>query len=312
MLDKRRWLPRWQRVELVQKCLGEGMTRRQAAAWRRVSVSTVQYWIERYRSASDQDRSSGTWAEDRPSTPYRQPARCSEQVHDRVCEARQRTGWGPRLIASELQMATRPSRAALPARTLTSIEEPARGCTRLSGPVPAICLRWTSSALHASRPGTVSPAIAIAQARKSAPGRMGVRPLDDRRPPPTGLHRVVRRRAGGHGHRLSRALAFFAGHGITAKRLQTDNHSPMQRTAPARAAGREHIRHRFIPRARPSATARWSDISRRSRASGPTDSAIAQARLERRRCRSGSCTTTPLGTTAASATGHLSAVFGRS
>jgi hypothetical protein len=42
MQDKRRWLPRWQRVELVEKCLEEGMTRRQAAAWRRVSVSTVQ------------------------------------------------------------------------------------------------------------------------------------------------------------------------------------------------------------------------------------------------------------------------------
>jgi hypothetical protein len=38
MQDKRGWLSRWQRVEL---CLGGGLTRRQAAAWRRVSVSTV-------------------------------------------------------------------------------------------------------------------------------------------------------------------------------------------------------------------------------------------------------------------------------
>lgn len=59
MLDKRRWLPCWQRVELVEKCLSEGMTRRQAAAWRRVSVSTVQYWIERYRCACEQERASG-------------------------------------------------------------------------------------------------------------------------------------------------------------------------------------------------------------------------------------------------------------
>lgn len=104
MLDKRRWLPCWQRVELVQKCLVEGMTRREAAAWRRVSVSTVQYWVERYRRASEQERRSGAWALDRPSVPHRQPARCSEAVHDRVCEARRRTGWGPRLIASELGM----------------------------------------------------------------------------------------------------------------------------------------------------------------------------------------------------------------
>ena len=51
MHDKRRWLPRWQRVELVELCLEQGLTRRQAAAWRRVSVSTVQYWINRYRGA---------------------------------------------------------------------------------------------------------------------------------------------------------------------------------------------------------------------------------------------------------------------
>jgi hypothetical protein len=30
-----------------------------------------------------------------PSTPHDQPTRVSEQVHDRVCEARRRTGCGP-------------------------------------------------------------------------------------------------------------------------------------------------------------------------------------------------------------------------
>ena len=49
MQDKRRWLPRWQRIELAEKCLAQGMTRRQAAAWRRVSVATVQCWVERRR-----------------------------------------------------------------------------------------------------------------------------------------------------------------------------------------------------------------------------------------------------------------------
>src|SRR3954449_9417872 len=105
MQDKRKWLPRWQRIELVELCVEQGFTRRQAAAWRRVSVSTVQYWVNRYRSATEADRAGGAGAEDRPSTPQRQPTRVSEQVHDRVCEARRRTGWGPRLLASELGMA---------------------------------------------------------------------------------------------------------------------------------------------------------------------------------------------------------------
>src|SRR6266540_3938096 len=45
-----------------------------------------------------------SWADDRPSTPRRQPRLTSKADHDRVCEARRRTGWGPRLIASELGM----------------------------------------------------------------------------------------------------------------------------------------------------------------------------------------------------------------
>ena len=105
MQSKRRWLPGWQRVELVEKCVTEGMTRRQAAAWRRVSVATVQYWVDRWRLATPSERESGVWAEDRPAVPHHQPSRCSEEIHDRVCEARRRTGWGPRLIASELGMA---------------------------------------------------------------------------------------------------------------------------------------------------------------------------------------------------------------
>jgi len=87
MPDKRRWLPPWQRIELVSLCLDQGMSRREAAAYRRVSVSTVQYWIERVRAANDDERRTGAWAHDRPSTPHRQPTRLSDAVHDRVCNA---------------------------------------------------------------------------------------------------------------------------------------------------------------------------------------------------------------------------------
>ena len=86
MQNKRRWLPRWQRIELVELCLEQGFARREAAAWRRVSVSTVQFWVERYRQAPEADRASGVWADERPSTPRRQPLLSSERTHDRVCE----------------------------------------------------------------------------------------------------------------------------------------------------------------------------------------------------------------------------------
>src|SRR4051812_16397516 len=96
MQDKRKWLPGWQRIELVGLCLDRGMSRREAASFRRVSVATVQYWIDRYRRATDEQRESGDWAAERPSTPHRQPGRVSDEVHDRVCEARRdRLGSAP-------------------------------------------------------------------------------------------------------------------------------------------------------------------------------------------------------------------------
>ena len=97
MQDKRRWLPRWQRIELAEKCELEGFSRRPAAAWRRVSPATVQCWVERRRAASGAQIASGEWADDRPSTPRRQPRLTSAADHERVCAARRRTGWGPRL-----------------------------------------------------------------------------------------------------------------------------------------------------------------------------------------------------------------------
>lgn len=52
MHSKRKWLPSWQRIELVELCVEHGLTRRQAAAWRRASVSTVQYWVGRWQTAA--------------------------------------------------------------------------------------------------------------------------------------------------------------------------------------------------------------------------------------------------------------------
>jgi transposase InsO family protein len=227
MHDKRRWLPRWQRVELVELCLEHGFTRRQAAAWRRVSVSTVQYWIGRYRSASDADRASGVWAQDRPSTPHRQPGRVSAEVHDRVCEARERTGWGPRLIASELQMAHATVSRCLARRGISRRPPaPRETVRRFEWPCPGDLLQMDTKRLaRFTRPGhKVTGDRRTTHADKRA--RVGwefchsmiddhtrlayteIHP-DEKAPTVTGF--------------VERALGFFAGHGVTARRLQTDN-----------------------------------------------------------------------------------------
>jgi transposase InsO family protein len=252
MQDKRRWLPGWQRVELVELCLKQGLSRRQAAAWRRVSVSTVQYWIDRYRAAGDAERASGAWAEDRPCTPHRQPARTDEATHDRVCEERRRTGWGPRLIASELGMSHATVSRCLARRGLSRMPKPERGeVCRYEWPCPGDLLQMdTKQFANFTRPGH---AVTGDRHRTGAEKRMKVGKqfahsmIDDHsRLAYTELHRDER--APTVCAFVQRALEFFAAHGIEAERLQTDNAwTYTHNTRLATLLIERRIQHRRIP-----------------------------------------------------------------
>jgi transposase InsO family protein len=252
MQNKRRWLPSWQRIELVELCLQRGFTRRQAAAWRRVSVSTVQYWIGRPGAASDADRASGAWARDRPSTPHHQPARVGDEVHDRVCQARRRTGWGPRLIAAELGMAHATVSRCLARRGMSRMPPaPREAAQRFEWPCPGDLVQMDTKRFgRFTRPGHK---VTGTRDRTGAEKRMRVgwefchSMIDDHsRLAYTELH--PDERAATVTAFVERALAFFAEHGITARRLQTDNawtythNRDLRELLAARA-----IRHRTIP-----------------------------------------------------------------
>jgi transposase InsO family protein len=227
MQSKRRWLPGWQRVELVGLCLERGMSRREAASYRRVSVSTVQYWIDRFRQAGEDERRDGSWALDRPSRPQRQPGRVSERVHDRVCEARQRTGWGPRLIASELGLAHATVSRCLKRRGMSRLPRAPRDpVRRFEWPCPGDLLQMDTKRLaRFTRPGhkvTGDRYRSGAEKRARVGWEFCHSIIDDH-------SRLAYTET--HGDEtaatvtgfVERALAFFAGHGITARRLQTDN-----------------------------------------------------------------------------------------
>jgi transposase InsO family protein len=227
MQDKRKWLPRWQRIELVEMCVEHGVTRRQAAAWRRVSDSTVQYWVDRHRAASVIELADGSWADDRPSTPHHQPARVGDDVHDRVCEARERTGWGPRLIASELGMAHATVSRCLRRRQMSRLPAPAREpVRRFEWPCPGDLLQMDTKRLaRFSRPGhaVTGDRYRTGAERKARVGwefchsiiddhsRLAYTEIqpDEKAPTVTGF--------------VERALAWFASHGIQPRRIQTDN-----------------------------------------------------------------------------------------
>jgi transposase len=89
------------RHELVRRIEG-GMSQKAAAAAFCVSPATANRWFRRWREASEDERRSLACLHDRSSRPRRTPRMLSAGEQDRICELRERTGWGPRLIASQL------------------------------------------------------------------------------------------------------------------------------------------------------------------------------------------------------------------
>jgi transposase InsO family protein len=93
------------RRELVRLMIDEGMPERRAAARLSVSSCTAHRWKQRWLAASESERSSGGWAVDGSSRPHRSPRRTPAQVEAKVLAERERTGWGPRLIAGRIGVA---------------------------------------------------------------------------------------------------------------------------------------------------------------------------------------------------------------
>jgi transposase InsO family protein len=86
-------------VALVEE---EGFTFEVAAAASNVAKSTAHTWVTRWRQAGEERRRDLSCLRDRSSRPHRSPKMLSDEDHDRCCEVRRRTGWGPRLVGSEV------------------------------------------------------------------------------------------------------------------------------------------------------------------------------------------------------------------
>jgi transposase InsO family protein len=87
------------RRRLVYLICELGWPERRAAESLGVSRATAHRWKRRWLSAGDELRRCGGWALDGSSRPHCSPARTPVAVEQRVLAERERTGWGPRLIA---------------------------------------------------------------------------------------------------------------------------------------------------------------------------------------------------------------------
>jgi transposase len=103
---------------------------------------------------------------------------------------------------------------------------------------------------------------------------------------------------------LRRAVSFFASHGISVRRVMTDNGSPYVSAVHASACRELGLRHLRTRPYRPRTNGKAERSSRRCCASGPTPVSTAPAPSGSGRCRFGSTDTTGEDPTAASATDH--------
>ena len=85
------------RLALV-RLIEEGESLRSAARMAGVAPATAHRWWHRYVASPTRHHDLG-WAQDRSSRPHRQPARTSRERELAICAVRETTGWGPRLIA---------------------------------------------------------------------------------------------------------------------------------------------------------------------------------------------------------------------
>jgi len=215
------------RLALV-KAIDSGMTQKAAAAAFCVAPATAHRWWHRRRAASEAELSSGSWLLDRPSCPSRSPRLLPAPEQERICECRRRTGWGPRLIAGE---------TGHPHSTVSKVlrrhgisrppRKPREAANRYEWPCPGDLLHMDVA--HYARfeqPGhAVTGDRSTKGARLSKPGvgydfahaivddhsRLAYVELlrDERAPTVTAF--------------VERALEWFAGRGIRAQRLMTDN-----------------------------------------------------------------------------------------
>jgi transposase InsO family protein len=212
------------------KAVEEGMSLKAAAAAFSVSPATAHRWWHRWLEASEEARRTLVCLFDRSSRPRRSPQRLAPELEEVICACRRQTGWGPRLVAGATGFAhstvwkvlkragiSRPPRAG---------KEPAN---RYEWPCPGDLLHMdTSRYARFLRPGH------RVTGDRSQRSRNWMRP--ETRVGYDWAHAIVDdhsrlayvelhpdEKAATVTAFVERALAFFAEHGIIAKRVMTDN-----------------------------------------------------------------------------------------
>jgi transposase InsO family protein len=217
------------RLALVRLIEG-GCSLRTAADQSSVSVATAHRWWHRWQDASAEARASGAWLRDRSSCPHRQPRLIADELAAQICAVRRATGWGPRLVAGATGQSHSTVWKVLKREGISRRPPADRGAAnRYEWPCPGDLLHMdVCTYARFRRPGH------RATGDRSQRDRHWMKP--ETRVGSDYAHAIVDDHSRlayvelAHDERaatvtafVERALAFFAAHGITAKRLMTDN-----------------------------------------------------------------------------------------
>jgi transposase InsO family protein len=233
-----------------------GLSMRDVARRFSVSPATVCRWHQRWREAGEEERASLACLFDRSSRPRQMPRLLSRTEQARICAARRASGWGPRLLTvrtgyahSTISKVLRRHGLSRPAR---AAREPVR---RYEWPCPGDLLHadWTQYARF-QRPGhaLTGDRSSTAAEKKAKVGYEFAHAIVDDHSRLGYAELLPDCRAVTVTAFLARALAFFAAHGIAAKRLMTDNHWSYTRNRSLRELlAARGIRHLKTPKRRP-------------------------------------------------------------
>ena len=247
------------RRELVSLMINLGMSERQAAACLSTSSCTAHRWKQRWLTASLKERETGAWALDRSSRPRCSPGKTSPEIERQVCEARARTGWGPRLIAGEVGVAHSTVHAILKRHGCSrAARQPRAQFVRYEWPCPGDLLHMDIKRYRRfRRPG--HPFISDErQTSKETDTRLGYdycHAIIDDHSRLAYAELLPDTRAGTVTAFTERALTWFARHDITVRRVMTDGAWSYRHNRSLRELLADHgVRHIITP----PYTPRWN------------------------------------------------------
>jgi transposase InsO family protein len=221
-----------------------GSSIREAARRFNVSPATAHKHWHRWRRASGAERRTLSCLHDRSSRPHRSPNELPEAAQERICEVREHTGWGPRLIPGVVGHPHSTVHRTLQRRGISRRPRPAREeVVRYEWPCPGDLLHMdTKRYSRFERPGH-----AVHGDRSRRNRRVGYEWVhsvvdDHSRFAHSELHPDERSETVvGF---LERVLADYRGRGMRVRRLMTDNHfSYTKSVALGELLAREGIRH---------------------------------------------------------------------